>query len=327
MGNPQLSLTLTLSYRTGFLPSNTGTLCVEFSWADTIQQSCIDYFGDTAPVTQAGVNYEHLVLTTLLHTPIIVSINHIFWVVSLFEVNTNKPLVTFIPYEDLAWAFTCSQVILGIGTDGEGSVCRSLVLLTPNMESSRTPPIILLTLPGMVHHVDKHNLSLWTCDVFMLSKVSIVTEPCIMAIMGNPQLSLTLTLSYRTGIRSLITPTLSVKFSRAYVVQNCCVGYLWHTIPVTMDRVNYQHLIFLTLILTTIITSIDDIFRIVAARVIKVNAVESLTAIICNKDLSRTFTCPKVVLGIRAEDEWFVCWLSASSSAGRHSCCSCCCSC
>ena len=43
-----------------------------------------------------------------------------------------------------------------------------------------------------------------------------------------------------------------------------------------MDRVNYQHLIFLTLILTTIITSIDDVFRIVAARVIKVNAVESL---------------------------------------------------
>ena len=43
-----------------------------------------------------------------------------------------------------------------------------------------------------------------------------------------------------------------------------------------MDRVNYQHLIFLTLILTTIITSIDDIFRVVAACVIKVNAVESL---------------------------------------------------
>jgi len=74
-----------------------------------------------------------------------------------------------------------------------------------------------------------------------------------------------------------------------------------------MDWVDYQHLIFLTLILTTIITSIDDIFRVVAVCVIKVNAVESLTAIICNKDLSRTFTCPKVVLGIGAEDEWFIC--------------------
>ena len=43
-----------------------------------------------------------------------------------------------------------------------------------------------------------------------------------------------------------------------------------------MDRINYQHLIFLTLILTTIIASIDDIFRVVAVCVIKVNAVESL---------------------------------------------------
>jgi len=171
---PQLSKALTLAYRTLLLSPSTGALCVEFSRTNTVKQSSIDHLRYTVPLTKAGVNYQHLVFPTLLDAPIKVTINNIFRIVSIGEVHTNKSLVAFISYEDLTRAFTCTKIILGIGAEGEWSVCRSRlicrsrVLLTPNMESSRAAIIILFTAPGMVHHVDKHNLTVGTVNISVL---------------------------------------------------------------------------------------------------------------------------------------------------------------
>jgi len=111
-------------------------------------------------------------------------------------------------------------------------------------------------------------------------------------------LTLTLTLTQRTRVRSFITPTLSVEFSRANAVQNCGVCNLWHTFPVSTDRVNYQDLIFQTLIHTTIISGVDDVIWEVVVWISKINAIESLTTVISNKDLPMALTCTKGVVCI-----------------------------
>jgi len=73
-----------------------------------------------------------------------------------------------------------------------------------------------------------------------------------------------------------------------------------------MDRVNYQDLIFQTLIHTTIISGVDDVIWEVVAWISKINAIEALTTVISNKDLPVALTCTKGIVCIGAEDEWFV---------------------
>jgi len=190
---PQLSKALTLSYRTLLLSPSTGALCVKFSRTNTVKQSSIDHLRYTVPLSQARVNYQHLVFPTLLDTPIKASINNIVRIVPIVEVHTNKSLVAIISYEDLTRAFTCTKIILGIGTEGEWSVCRSRlicrsrVLLTPNMESSWAAIIILFTAPRMVHHVYKDNLPLRALNiniVVWIREVGPITIPCLVTIIG-----------------------------------------------------------------------------------------------------------------------------------------------
>jgi len=155
MVDPELSLALTGAHFTGRVTMVTATtLCVKLSRADSPQNLGVLINIFTGPASRVSrVDNKHLVvlagyLTTLVSR-------------NLVLVETVEALMTVLSHKKLPRTLALAEGVVSKGA-GEGNNGILLFLLASNMERTRAPPIINSTGPGMVYHVDIHNLIILT---------------------------------------------------------------------------------------------------------------------------------------------------------------------
>jgi len=180
MSNSKLSVTLAITNRTVIWPISTPALSIKLAGAPH-RHGAYSFYAPPAS-TKSRVNIQKLIFCTLYSTAIIHT--SLFFTRELIVVHTIEPLCTIFSHEQLFPTATLSQGVVGKGAAtfrfsrgyifwcGGGRVfCWwvSRVFLATNMESTRTPPIILCTVPVMSDKVDIHDhVFLWTRYVLVV---------------------------------------------------------------------------------------------------------------------------------------------------------------